>query len=291
MKSRNFVSLTIAFSFLAISVTGLLLYFGVKSESIETIHVLFGLLFTGFAIFHIWYNFSSLKNYSKNRKTNVIKKEFAFASLIFIFLTIVMCLGFSFIEDLSHAGRILAGHNKSHQRKDEGLSFSQLSTNENVKGTSLHFVIWENEEVLAPSIVIWVADSNKKYIENIFLPAKVLTVPASVFDSRDFEKPDLRKELKFNDFNPALFRKFTKNNPNLKFNFSNATPISSFMLETNTHAKNNFTICLEIMYAGTTEFYYATINASKNSTFLLQSSQNRFIKKGVVIIDDLNNFN
>ncbi len=75
MKSRNYTSLTIAFAFIAIAITGLSLYFGVKSEAIETIHVLFGWIFTGFAIAHIWFNFKSIRNYSKDRKQNWQKKN------------------------------------------------------------------------------------------------------------------------------------------------------------------------------------------------------------------------
>src|SRR5882672_10701003 len=102
MKKRNFVSLTIAFSFAAISCTGLCLYFGLKSEAIEIVHVLFGLIFTATAIFHICYNFYSLRHYSKSRKESGIKKELVTSLSACLVLLIVMCLDLPFMESLSH---------------------------------------------------------------------------------------------------------------------------------------------------------------------------------------------
>lgn len=56
MKNKNIISLTIGFAFLSIAVTGILLYIKQKSHAAEITHTVFGLIFIGFAIFHIMNN-------------------------------------------------------------------------------------------------------------------------------------------------------------------------------------------------------------------------------------------
>jgi undecaprenyl pyrophosphate phosphatase UppP len=76
-KKKNIISLTIAFAFLSIAITGLLLYFAIKSGPVTAIHVAFGLLFIGFAIFHIKNNRASKKAYSTEQKGGSgIKKNY-----------------------------------------------------------------------------------------------------------------------------------------------------------------------------------------------------------------------
>ena len=82
MNKKNLISLTIAITFLALSTTGILLFIKQKAHFIEITHTVVGLLFVGFAIFHIINNWSSITGYTKERKTGKIKKEFIFASII-----------------------------------------------------------------------------------------------------------------------------------------------------------------------------------------------------------------
>jgi uncharacterized membrane protein (DUF4010 family) len=79
MKSKNLISLSVAFIFLVIGTTGLLMYLKQKSHPVEMAHTVFGLLFVGFAIFHISNNWGSIKSYSKDRISRSWKKELLFA--------------------------------------------------------------------------------------------------------------------------------------------------------------------------------------------------------------------
>ena len=53
MKKKNLISLSVAFAFLALSITGILLYVKQKAHAVEMTHTIFGLIFVSFAIFHI----------------------------------------------------------------------------------------------------------------------------------------------------------------------------------------------------------------------------------------------
>lgn len=83
MNRKNLISLTIAFAFLALATTGILLFIKQKAHAVEITHTLFGLLFIGFAIFHILNNWSSIKAYSKERRSGKWTKEVAVAAGIF----------------------------------------------------------------------------------------------------------------------------------------------------------------------------------------------------------------
>lgn len=62
------VSLLIGLCFVVMSISGLLLYFGQKQwHPVETLHILFGVIFLAFAIFHIKNNWKSIQAYSKTK--------------------------------------------------------------------------------------------------------------------------------------------------------------------------------------------------------------------------------
>ena len=63
MKKRNLISLLIAFSFLVLGVTGLIIFFSPASKFVDTLHACMGIVFVVVALFHIINNFKSLKGY------------------------------------------------------------------------------------------------------------------------------------------------------------------------------------------------------------------------------------
>lgn len=285
MKNRNFVSLSISFSFVAIAVTGIFLYLGIKSEAIEIVHVLFGLIFTGLAVFHIRYNFASIKNYSANRKTNGIRKELVASGLVNSLLLLLMCLGFSFMDELTHAGRDLVGNGKRQERRGEGVVFSQLSTNQHIQGTSLQLIIWEQEEVLAPVIAIWVEETDGKLTEGLLVPAQRLTIPATVRRAQDLENPGIRSQVQYSVLQHDILPEFNRRRREIRPNYDRATPLNSFILQTNTSARQRFMLYLEMNYLNRTELYSATIDPAANTVFLLQPGKgNQWIRKGVISI-------
>ncbi len=285
MKNRNFVSLSIAIAFVAISATGLLLYFGIKADAVEIVHVLFGLLFIGFVVFHIRYNFSALKNYAKDRKTRTVRKELVAACFVSTALLITMCQGFSFMEDLAHAGRNLLGKNKRYDGSHEGAIFSEISTNDKVNGARFHLIIRLREGVIAPVIAIWIEDSVEKYVQNVFVPAKKLELPSSTTRIDDKGRAENNNLLHYSDFQATLLPEFNKRSPDRNPNYGKSTPLNNFILETNVHVYNNFTLYLEIRNKDKTELYHSAIDTAKSDVFSLNSLKNEFIREGIVRIN------
>lgn len=76
MKKKTIVSLTIAFCFSILGLTGLLMWLGLDQwHPVQTLHVLFGLGFFGFAVFHISNNWKSITSYAKPPQKKALSKE------------------------------------------------------------------------------------------------------------------------------------------------------------------------------------------------------------------------
>jgi len=65
---RIWVSIAIALNFVVLSATGLLLFFGIHSYLVESIHVFSSVFFFVLALVHISNNFKSLKKYIIHKK-------------------------------------------------------------------------------------------------------------------------------------------------------------------------------------------------------------------------------
>lgn len=68
-KLRVWVSLTLAMSFIVLSVSGLLSFFLPYSRTIASVHTVFGFLFFLSVAPHIWNNFRNLKSYFTGRQS------------------------------------------------------------------------------------------------------------------------------------------------------------------------------------------------------------------------------
>ncbi|MBK8776409.1 MAG: DUF4405 domain-containing protein [Saprospiraceae bacterium] len=109
MKSKQVISLSIAFAFLALSLTGILLYIKQKTHEIEITHTVFGLCFIGFAIFHILNNWSSIRGYSYEKLKSAWSKEIKIVGIAFVVywlvgLPVCLNLSLSWVEYLRHPG-------------------------------------------------------------------------------------------------------------------------------------------------------------------------------------------
>jgi uncharacterized membrane protein len=110
MNLRSLVSIVLVFGFLAVTITGFCLFFGVKSHAIEAIHILIGILFSALAIIHIVYSFPALKKYFKKQPPRkVISKELIWGLVISIILFFLICYADQFFFGLSHSGRNMFG--------------------------------------------------------------------------------------------------------------------------------------------------------------------------------------
>jgi len=118
---KKLISLTLAFSFLIMSVTGVMLYivpkgkiaywanwkmFGLSKAQYGDIHITSMFLFLVVTLWHIYYNWKPLMSYLKNstKKITFFKKELfiaLFLNIIFVVGTLISLQPFQFILDIN----------------------------------------------------------------------------------------------------------------------------------------------------------------------------------------------
>ena len=279
MKKKNIISLCIALAFLCLATTGILLYFGLKPEAVTAIHVLLGLLFIGFAIFHIINNWGSLKVYTKERKEGKIKKEFFMATLIV--LVFLIGAGFSLppFAQIQHFGEDITRGGEGKGRFFNKISFEKIETNMDKQGTNLSFIIEKSNEVITPVMALWVEDTAGNFIENIFVPAKTIEVTSGEADKRHalFEG-----EVETKIFTPAMMPDWQSKTKDTATNYADATPTDNFFLVTKTKAAGKFQIVLEVKEGTINEMYKGTVDISKGDAFSLKAVNSKLLVKALV---------
>ncbi|MCP4725591.1 MAG: DUF4405 domain-containing protein [bacterium] len=105
-KTKSFASFTIAWIFLVLTVTGIIIYFtpagriahwtnwtfwGLTKDEWQGVHIVFSALFIIFMVFHLFFNWKVFMSYLKSRASEGIrlKKELALATLITIVFMLV----------------------------------------------------------------------------------------------------------------------------------------------------------------------------------------------------------
>ena len=175
MKKKNIISLSIAFAFVVLGTSGILLYIKQKPHFVEMTHTIFGLIFFGFAIFHIVNNWGSLKNYSKDKTTGAFKKELLVASIIGL---IVLTLSVTeVLEPVAEFGRIFAP--KRGPRPDAGISFQEKTTLDSTNGVATTFILQKVKDQEAANLNIEVVDSTGKVLETVYTADKEAKGPGA----------------------------------------------------------------------------------------------------------------
>jgi len=71
--------------FLVVGISGVFLYFHIFERSVKELHEILGLLFVAAALFHLFFNFNSMKNYFKN-------KIFVFSSVVIVLVSLAFII-------------------------------------------------------------------------------------------------------------------------------------------------------------------------------------------------------
>jgi len=175
MKKKNIISLSIAFAFFVLGLSGILLYIKQKPHFVEMTHTIFGLIFVCFAIFHIINNWGSLKNYSKDKNTGAFKKELLVAGIIGL---IVLTLSVTeVLEPVAEFGRVFAP--KRGPRPDAGISFQEKTTLDSTNGQAATFILQKTKDNEDARLQVEVADSTGKVLETLFVGEKGGRGPAA----------------------------------------------------------------------------------------------------------------
>ncbi|MCP9766859.1 DUF4405 domain-containing protein [Lacihabitans sp. LS3-19] len=270
MKNKNLISLSVAFAFLALSITGILLYIKQKAHAVEMTHTIFGLLFVGFAIFHIINNWASIVGYSKSRKSGSYQKEFIIAGISFI--VILVAAATELLEPVAEAGRFLA---PKRPPRAEMLSFTEVKTNENLEGQSLRILIEKSKEAELPVMAIWVEDSAHNFVKNLYVPGQEAHMPESEEEAREghFDMTPFSATTL-----PTWAAKATDKTPLTE----TETPKDNFVLKTKVTLGKDFYVMAEVKSKDKNEVYSAHMNSK---TGQLGSESGNLIKSGIVVVE------
>ena len=272
MKRKNIISLSVAFAFLSLSITGILLYIKQKAHAVEITHTVFGLTFVGFAIFHIVNNWSSITGYSKERTSGKFKKEFIIAFLAFG--VVLAGTASEILEPVAEAGRIFA---PKRPKRPENLSFEEVKTNQDAKGTALRILVEKNKETELPIVAIWVEDTDHKFVDNLYVPAKEAKMPES-------EEEASEGHFDISDFKPTSLAKWQTVATTKTPLSEKETPHDNFIVNSKTSAKGTFYVMLEVKSKDKSEIYEAKVDETTGGLSKLKSIGNSFIKSGLVEI-------
>ncbi|MCY7351399.1 MAG: DUF4405 domain-containing protein [Cytophagaceae bacterium] len=271
MKKKNLVSLSVALVFLTLSTTGLLIYFGQGSHAVEHIHAWFGVLFVGAAVFHILNNWSSLKSYAQERRSGKFQKEFFFPALI----TVVFAAGIGFdvppFGALANAGKALF-RDEPKPNGPEKITFDEITTNQTTQGTPLTIILQKKKAASVPVMAVWVEDSARHFVENLFLPATMTVL----------KEEGKREQIAFT---PATLPAWQAKATNQQANYEKATPADPFLLKTKTSAKGPYYVVLEVNSKADTERYEVRVDPSAGRVFKLKSDENQLIERGLVDLE------
>lgn len=276
MKTKNLISLTIAFCFVVMATTGLFLYFGQKEwHAIETLHILFGVIFLGFAIFHILNNWSSIKGYSRSRKDNKWQKEFGIAAGIFGLFLIGGAIEIEPFMGLAHGGKRLFGPKRE---RGEQVTFNVVKINNTASGKTIKLYIEQAEQLKQPEFAVWVEDSTHKFVETLFLPAQ--TVIAEEDANEPLERMIGEGEVEFAPFKIATLPNFNKVAASQKANYDKYTPLSNVLLESKVNFNKQGFLKLEIKDGDKVELYEGVLQPSGSTD--LSNAKGTLLKKVLV---------
>jgi hypothetical protein len=272
MKRKNIISLSVAFAFLSLSITGILLYIKQKAHAVEITHAVFGLIFVGFAIFHILNNWSSITGYSKERTSGKFRKEFIIAFLVFV--VVLAGTASEILEPVAEAGKIFA---PKRPKRPESLSFEEVKTNQESEGMALRVLVEKNKETELPIVAMWVEDADHKFVENLYVPAKEAKMPASEEEARE-------GHFEMSDFKPTSLP-IWQSKANVKSSLSEKeTPHENFVVNSKSSAKGVFYVMMEVKSKDKNEVYEAKIEEANGGVSKLHSKNNSLIKSGLVEI-------
>lgn len=81
---RDLATSLTTFTFLVIAVSGVMMFFHFFDQYVENLHEIVGLFFVAVVLFHVFYNFKSMKNYFTKKVFGFSALSIAIVSLAFV---------------------------------------------------------------------------------------------------------------------------------------------------------------------------------------------------------------
>jgi len=158
MTFRKIVSLSIAFSFSVLMVTGILSYIQDYSRTTATLHTVFGFIFSLGAVLHLTNNFKAIRNYSKGK---LILGVFAIAAFLFSGAYFQLPPFSAFID--------FGAKLKANSKKGLNQTAYEIVEMDLSKDMELSIDLLRSQHYWHPQMAVWVEDSLGNYIETIFV--------------------------------------------------------------------------------------------------------------------------
>jgi hypothetical protein len=185
MNRRSLVSFSTAACFLALSATGLLLYFLKHSMTTAAIHTSFGAVFLIAAALHISNNFKPLKGYTYKRG----EKPYAFIQkeIYIVVLPALLLLaglfyelpGFAAVYDWGNEWRL-----QQENKQESKLIVQSLETNPAGRGPKLELHVMKGKAMGYAMFAVWIEDLSGHYLHTLYV-SRVIGTSVFTFGKED----------------------------------------------------------------------------------------------------------
>lgn len=158
MTFRKIVSISIAFSFIVLFVTGVLSYLQAYARITATLHTVFGILFSVGVFCHIANNIKPLKRYGSEKKTIAV-----FSVVSFLFLgAYFQAAPFQKLMDYGAA-------QKATTEKTLNQTTYEIIEMNTHKAIQLTLDVLRSKHYWHPQMAVWTEDVEGNYLETIFV--------------------------------------------------------------------------------------------------------------------------
>jgi len=148
----------------------------------------------------------------------------------------------------------------------ERLTFEEIRTNQTASGSPLTLILQKSKSEVPPVLVVWVEDSARRFVENLFVPAQMATEG----------KPEPTP------FSPALLPDWQAKARNQQPNYERSTPTESFLLHTKTGATGPYFVVVALRAGEKTERYEAKIDPTAGDIVRLNSMGGTLLTRALV---------
>lgn len=264
---RSFISIVMTVTFIVTAGTSLIIFLTPYSKRLREFHVIFGFLFIGFSLFHLFLNIKPLLSYIK-KKNGVKKNRELFAALTALAVFFLLFFGnavppFSTLLDFS----------EKMQKRDQGEN--NIITHSDKSGTSMEIQLYKGKNysqivrrpfrnaVLTPQIAIWIETPEGEFIDTLYVTERS---GKSNWWSMPFAKEPVQRQASLpawshrrgaeSDKPDTKYLMPTENSP-LPDSVSSATPMGNFRLNTIVNSNlDTFRIFVELNKSWDYNDYY-----------------------------------
>ena len=128
-------------------------------------------------------------------------------------------------------------------------------------------------------MAIWVEDTMHTFVENLFVPAKTMTVEKG---EEDIQEAIREGEVEVNDLDASLLPTWKSKAKDQHATYDKHTPNDDFILKTKISATSTYSIFIEVKAGDKTELYEAVVDLAKEKVFSFKSKEGSILTRAIV---------